>query len=91
MEIGRYDNTINPGVTENRSLPYHAAGVRGQGLAAMVLDSGFSADAMDFSHTRTSANGPGFGASHRKMLAYESTNQFGAGSASPPKAFNPQT
>jgi hypothetical protein len=79
MEIGFFDNSLNPGDTENLSLPYHQAGVRGQGQVAIVLDSGYSADAMDLSHTRTDAGdiAPGFGPSHRKILRVESTNQYG--------------
>ncbi len=56
-------------------VPYHTAGIQGDGQVLMVLDSGIQLDAGDLSSTHTDAGTAGPG--HRKVLAYETTNQFG--------------
>ncbi len=76
MQIGRWGQG---------AIPYHDAGIDGSGnglpstspQVLMVLDSGFQIDAGDLSHSRTSADGPGIGASHRKVLNHSTTNTFG--------------
>ncbi len=73
----------------NGIQPYTQAGIHGGGdttaaaQVLMVLDTGISTDAQDFSHTGTTYKSPlgsvatGAGPDHRKVLVYESTNQFG--------------
>ncbi len=83
--------TMQTGSYNGGDIPYHDAGIDGSGggvgaataQVIMVLDSGFSVDAGDLSHTKTISGWTGTGtnviAGHRKVIRYESTTQFGLG------------
>ncbi len=85
--------TMQTGGFNGGATPYHDAGITGSGGGVgsaqilMVLDSGIQLDNGDLSHTRTDSgwntalNPDNVIANHRKVVTYETTNQFGAGGA----------
>ncbi|ANM28360.1 hypothetical protein ABI59_00040 [Acidobacteria bacterium Mor1] len=68
-------NAIQQRVYDENANSYQSIGVRGQGEAVMVLDSGLSLDVGEFSDTSTDAGTPG--PAHRKVLTYQSVNAYG--------------
>ena len=57
------------------AVPFHAAGIEGEGQLMWLLDNGIQLDAGDLSHTRSSASG----APHRKVQLHQSAGGFGGG------------
>ena len=60
--------TVQTGRWGGGAVPFHDAGILGDGQILMVLDSGLQLDAADLSDTRTSVGTAGPG--HRKVLLY---------------------
>ena len=86
VQVGGYDRlstdrTEALGVIPSNTTPYTDAGIDGGGgstgnaLVMMMLDSGIQLDAADMSDTRTTAGVAG--PAHRKVVRYQSTDQFG--------------